>query len=148
MAQPQTAAARELLLYLQEPGVSPAQFIFACGINSKSLNGTLNTSEAPLQDCDDPTGLAVRRVVANWYGEELTGTGLLAKEIFETFEEVYRSGAAHNWRIGVEGFGYWQGPFVMTARNVGGEAEGFVTVELTMMSDGNVTFTADPTFPS
>lgn len=147
MAQPQLSGARELLLYMEDLD-TPATYVFACGINSKSLNGTLNNTETPIQDCDDPTALPVRRVTANYFAEEVSGTGVLAREIFPDFEEVYKTGESHNWRVGIIGFGYWQGPFLMTARNVGGETEGFITLELTLASDGPVPFTAAPNFPT
>jgi len=146
MAQPQLAGARELLLYMEDPG-TPGTWLFACGINSRSLNGTLNNTETPLPDCDDPTKMPVRRVTANYFAEEISGTGMLAKERLEDFEGVYKSAISHNWRIGVHQTAYWQGPYLMTARNIGGEQEGYVTLEITLASDGEVPMTLDPTFP-
>jgi len=147
MTQPNVSGARELLLYVEDPD-APGTYLFACGINSKSLNGTLNNTETPIQDCDDPLQLPVRRVTANYFAEEISGSGLLARERFPDFETIYKSGVSHNWRVGIVGFGYWQGPFLMTARNVGAETEGFITVELTLASDGAVPFTEAPNFPT
>lgn len=146
MAQPDLAGARELLLYFEDPD-SPNTWLFACGINSRALNGTLNNTETPIADCDDPTALPVRRVTANYFAEEISGTGMLAMERLDDFEAIYKSAESHRWRIGILNRGYWEGLFLMTARNIGGEQEGFVTLEITLSSDGPVPYIADPTFP-
>jgi len=146
MAQPELVGARELLLYFEDPNV-PNVWLFACGINSRALNGTLNNTETPIADCDDPTALPVRRVTANYFAEDISGTGMLAKERLDDFEAIYKSAASHRWRIGLLNTGYWQGPFLMTSRNIGGEQEGYVTLEITLTSDGPVPYTADLTFP-
>jgi predicted secreted protein len=146
MAQPDLAGARELLLYYFNPG-SPSEYLLACGINSRSIDGTLNATETAIMDCADPTAMPVRRITGNFFSEQISGSGQMAQESLPDFEAIYRGGVSVNWRIGIVNFGYWEGPFLMTNRNIGGEQEGFVNISLTLQSDGEVEFTSDTSWP-
>lgn len=147
MADPELVGVKEWLVYIEVP-TEPGVWHFLCGLNSFGLNGTANTTETPVRDCDDPTAMPVRRVTINYFSHDFSGSGPVAKEFVPIVEAAWEAGDNVQLRAGIAGLGYWEGPYKITARNVGAEAEGYVSYDLTFMSDGAVPYTASATFPT
>lgn len=147
MADPELVGVKEWLVYIEVP-TQVGVWHFLCGLNSFGLNGTANTTETPVRDCDNPTAMPVRRVTINYFSHDFSGSGPLAKEFAPIVEAAFAAGDNVQLRAGIAAFGYWEGPYKITARNVGAESEGYVSYDLTFMSDGAVPYTASATFPT
>lgn len=146
MARPTTYSAKKLLILLGDGG-SPETFAAPCGLTTRGINFTKETNDTTVPDCDDPdlpawTERAVRTLSAT-----VSGSGILAAEAFETWRKAFLSTDPVNARIKVDdtlanGGGYFSGAFHLDQFNVTGEIGNKIQVEISMSSDGEVTWVA------
>jgi len=137
MAKPTTHTFGEYLLKI-ESGDSPGVYVAPCGLTSKGFNQSASTSDTNVPDCTNPDAPAyVERAIQSISGE-ISGSGILAEEAFNTWQQWFDSGLAKSVQIYPMGSakGYWGGQFRLTGFNTSAALGEKVQVEITIQSDG------------
>lgn len=130
-------------------GESPEVFTAICGIENVSVNETANTSDRARRDCAAPGLPAVRRVKTVSTQVDITGSGGVDKASVATLRaalgisgnykvELYKQGSTDLGDL----YGTFSGAFVLTASNLSLDANADSGGEITLASDGAVTWTA------
>lgn len=141
MAKPTTASAAKLTIWLGD-GNSPETFVSPCGLTTRGINFTASANDVNVPDCDDPDAPAwVERVVQS-LSAGVTGSGILAYEALDEWEDFYFGGLAKNCRViidwGSGGLRRYDGAFLCTTYNVTGELGNKIQVEIGLQSDGQI----------
>lgn len=145
MARPTTYSSKKLLIQLGDGG-TPETFGAPCGLTTRGIQLSKETNDVTVPDCDDPDLPSwTERDVVSLSGE-VSGSGILAAEAFETWRDAFLSTDPVNCRIkidetGANGGGYFYGAFHLTALNVTGEIGNKIQVEVTFSSDGEIAWT-------
>lgn len=143
MAQPTTFPWHELIIEVSDGG-NPETFGAPCGLTSKSFNAQSQTNDTVIPDCDNPELPAwTGRTVAS-LTRDITGSGALAGESLELWDDWWSSGESRNCRVSLEGgaLGSWQwsGAYVLTGFEIGANiGDGKIQVSVTIQSDGEIT---------
>ena len=146
MAQPHTFSAKLLLIQLGDGG-APETFSAPCGLTTRGIQLSKETNDTTVPDCDDPDLPAwTERDVVSLSGE-ISGSGILAGAAVATWRAAYFSTDSVTCRVrindtGANGGGYFQGEFHLTQFNITGEIGNKAQVEVTLVSDGEITWTA------
>lgn len=132
-------------------GEGPEVFTAICGIQDVTVNEVVNTTDRYVRDCDAPGAVPQRRPKATGRQTDITGTGFTNAD---TVDDVRAAlGVVKNYQVEVynddgtdegELLGTYAGAFMMTANNNTIPRDGDATAEITLASDGAVTFTAAP----
>lgn len=146
MAQPELLKDGYVNILLQTAAGPPAVFTPICGLTTRSFSESINTTDRFIRDCSNPEDVPIRRITATGAQWSLSGSGLLARESIAIVRAAL--GVQQNWRFaigkpaGATGWdGYFQGPAILTAINYGATEGEFVSLELTIASDGAWTWT-------
>lgn len=146
MAVPATLRGTYINLLLGD-GATPEVFTPVCGLTSRGLTVQANTNDFFVRDCADPEDVPVRKTIVGGKQWDLTGSGLLDRNRLEDMNVAL--GTYRNWRYNIaepatdEVYGgYYGGSGVLTNLELGGDDEGLVSVSLSIVSDGEWTFTA------
>ena len=130
-------------------GADPEVFAAICGLQDATVNKTVNTNDRFVRDCTKPGEVPQRRVKATGKQTDITGTGLTNATEVATVEAAL--GVVKNYEVEVYAdngtdtgslLGTYAGPFMMTAANNTIPREANSAFELTLVSDGAVTYTA------
>lgn len=134
-------------------GATPEVFTILCGIETASVNQTVNTTDRFRRDCAKPAEIPTRSVRVNSRQWDVTGSGVINTDEFDRFNDLL--GVSANYRLvfgkRVQGdttgqgeqLGTYTGPAVMTAANINmGEDDG--TAEITLAGEGELTWTPAP----
>lgn len=146
MAQPTTASWTKLLIMLGDGATPTEGFAAPCALTTKGIAITAETSDNTIQDCADPDAPTWVARVARALSAEVTGSGRLALESFETWKDWMLSGEGKNIRVKIDvplanNGGHFAMSAVLTALTVSGnEDDGKIGVDVTMVSDGQVTW--------
>lgn len=144
MTAPTLKAGLQLLLY-RETAVA-GTFSFFCGILTKDGTRDRTLAEADVLDCADPTAPPWKMRTAIGRSMTCNGSGQLAIEQIPNLEADYNSNAAHNWRLIIQGVGYWGGAFQLdNYKPTGANTDAFIGVSLTLQSTGAIPWTDDAT---
>jgi hypothetical protein len=144
MAQPTTASWTKLLILLGDGEVSEG-FAAPCA-PTKGIAITAETSDNTIQDCADPDAPTWVARVARALSAEVSGSGRLALESWETWKDWMLSGEGKNIRVKIDvplanNGGHFAMSAVLTGLTVSGnEDDGKIGVDVTMVSDGQVTW--------
>lgn len=134
-----------LMLIKIGDGVTPTEgFTTLCGLRSKTL--TINNAEVDVTsaDCDAPGGPLWTEVMEGVKRVTVSGNGYFKDEANEaTLTTLAMSDTPiGNFQIIVPDFGTFEGAFLVSSVEYGGEQEDGVTYSLSLASSGEVTFTA------
>ncbi|WP_439538681.1 phage tail tube protein [Sphingomonas sp.] len=127
-------------------GATPTEvFSPMCGITTKGLSRTRQTSETPDWDCSDPDAppKLVRDMGAtDW---SISGSGLLHAPLYETVRDAYTSSTPTNFRFDLGGNidGYEQGSGIISQFDVNGENGNFMQISITIVAADDLSFTAN-----
>jgi len=132
-------------------GETPEVFTVICGLQDATVNETVNTNDRFVRDCAKPGEVPQRRVQATGKQTDITATGLTnADEIVRVRAAL---GFSANYKVecyqrdGTDAgtlLGTYAGPFVMTSKNLNLTLESPGSAEITLASDGAVTYTEAP----
>lgn len=139
MAQPTVLPGTKLLL-LAGNGADPEVFSQPCGLTTRSFNLSASTNSTLLPDCDDPEAPAWEAKDVNALSAQVSGSGVMAVESFDTWNDWFMAATSKNLQIKLDdaALGHWAGSFILTALNYGGTRGQKVTVEITLQNDGAV----------
>lgn len=146
MALPNTLRGTYINLLLGD-GATPEVFTPVCGLTARGLTKQANTNDQFVRDCADPESVPVRKVIVTGEQVDITGSGLMDRSRLGDMNAAFKT--YRNWRYeidepatdGVYG-GYYSGSGVLTNLELGATDDDFVTVSLSIVSDGAWTFTA------
>lgn len=133
-------------------GATPTElFETICGMQDVTLNETVNTNDRFVRDCAKPGEVPQRRVQPSGKQTDMTGTGLTNADNIADVRAAL--GVSKNYRVEVykrdgtdagELLGTFAGPFVMTSSNLNMSLETPGSAEITLASDGAITYTPAP----
>lgn len=134
MAKATTLKFSELLILVGN-GESPEDFAAPCGLTSRGFSRTAETNDTNVPDCDDedaPAWLERDKVSNAW---SASGSGVLAEESFQVWEDWFNEDTARNVRI-VAGARIWSGQAHLTQFEIEGERGARVTVTVAITGTG------------
>lgn len=131
-------------------GATPTElFTTICGMQDVTLNETVNSNDRFVRDCTKPGEVPQRRVQPSGKQTDLTGTGLTNATNIATVRAAL--GVSKNYKIEVykrdgtdagDLLGTFAGPFVMLSNNLNMTLDTPGSAEITLASDGAITYTA------
>lgn len=131
-------------------GATPTEvFTTICGMQDATLNETVNTNDRFVRDCAKPGEVPQRRVQTTGKQTDITGTGLTNADNIASVRAAL--GVPKNYRVEVyrrDGtdagvlLGTFAGKFVMTSSNLNVTLDTPGSAEITLASDGALTYTA------
>lgn len=144
MAQPTVLVGTKLLILVGD-GNSPETFSEPCGLTTKSFDLGASTNSTLLPDCDDPSAPAWEAKDVNALSATVSGSGVMAVESFDTWQEWFMSATARNIQIKLDdsALGQWEGSFIISALKYGGQRGQKVTIDVTLVNDGAVSWNAN-----
>jgi hypothetical protein len=127
-------------------GETPEVFVAPCALNTKGINFTATANEQNIPDCDTPDDpMWVERTVQTLSGD-ITGAGTLAFESYDIWREWFLSGLERNVRarfnVAAPNGGHYFGSYILTTFNTGANQGELATIEVTMLSDGEIEWAA------
>lgn len=147
MALPTTITFGQFKLYLGDGGGSEV-FVAPCSFASRALSLSKDLADTVLPDCADsdlPTWV-VRDAVSK--SASINGEGVMDRGSLATWRQWFEQTGGKNCRLeiagtGVQGGGYWQGPFHLTQFEIkGGKSDGRVKISVQASSAGDITWVA------
>lgn len=147
MAQPDIVKGTYVDILIGD-GAATELFTPICGLTTRSFTHQVNTNDTFIPDCADPEDRPVRRLSVTGEQWDLSGEGLynLAQE--ELIREATGVTANYRFRINrpagsIVGTGYYEGPAMITNRQIGGNTGGgeFGSLSITIASDGEWVWT-------
>lgn len=134
-----------LMLVKIGDGATPTEaFTTLCGLRSKTL--TINNAEVDVTSasCSDPGGPLWTEVMEGAKRVEVSGNGYFTDSAAEgALKDLAMDDTPlANFQIIVPDFGTFQGSFILSSVEYGGEQEDGVTYSFALASSGAVTFTA------
>lgn len=143
MAQPTVFAGTKLLLKVGN-GATPEVFAEPCGLTTKSFDRTAATNTNLVPDCDNPEAPAWESTDVSSLSCSLSGSGLLARESFDTWNEWFESAEGRNMQIWLGSLGYFTGSFKLTGFKLSGQRGNKIQAEISAKADGVVTWVDAP----
>jgi TP901-1 family phage major tail protein len=134
---------RELLIKIGD-GADPEVFTTICGLTTQSIQINGEDIDVTTVDCTDPTGPLFRQTLGGIKSVTVSGNGTFkSKAVLTTVVNLaLAKDNSANFEVIVPGFGTFAGNFRANTVGIGGEMEGAVTQELSLNSNGTVTFAA------
>src|SRR5215510_9041610 len=101
MAPPKTASWAKLFISLGDGATppTPEAFVRQCGLTSKGIQFSGDTSDIAVPDCDQPDDPAWAERVITVKNCTVSGDGVLATDHREEWDEWFQSGLAKNCRV-------------------------------------------------
>lgn len=142
MTKPTTKKFGEFLIEVGDGG-SPETFGAPCGLTSKSFSLAASTNDTQVPDCDDPDAPAWLERAVVTLSRDISGSGVLAVEFQQTWDDWGTSADSRNVRITLGNF-RWAGKYLLTTFEQTADLGDKVKVNVSMQSDGQVTRAAYP----
>lgn len=141
MAQPTVLPGTKLIILVGDDA-SPESFSEPCGLTTKSFTLNATTNSTLLPDCADPEAPAWEAKDVNSLSAEVSGSGVMAVESFMTWWNWFNSADLRTCKIELNdsALGYWLGEFIITKLAYGGERGKKVTLDITLVNSGALTF--------
>lgn len=140
MAQATTYTFSQFLVKVGD-GASPEVFTDPCGLTTRGFTRSANMNDTNVPDCADPDAPSwLGRDVVSYHGA-IAGSGVVAKESFQTWEDWWNDGATRNVRIelGNPVEYAWIMPAKLSDFAVTSERGKRVDMTVSIVSDGAVT---------
>lgn len=146
MAQPTTLSFSKFKVLIENTAGS-GTYTAPCAFTSKSLTLSKDMVDTVVPDCDDPDASVWVNRSPSQKSAQVQGQGVLAMADVDEWRGFFDADAGKNCRIqfdlsGANNGGYYTGVFHLTSFEVGVERSGKTTVNVTLSSDGQLTWTA------
>jgi len=152
MAAPTVIPGTKLLILIGVGGDSPGSpdiFAEPCGLTTKNFSLSASTNTTLIPDCINPDLPAWEAKDVNSLSAEVTGTGVMAVESFHTWLDWFLGATERSARIQLVSptalplsLGYFLGSFILSELKYGGVRGQKVTIDLTLVNNGALTFVA------
>lgn len=145
MAQPTVLVGTKLLILVGD-GATPEVFSQPCGLTTRGIDFSASTNTTLIPDCDDPEAPAWEAKDVNGLSAQVTGSGVMAVESFDTWNDWFQNGEANNVQIKLDdsALGYWAGAFILSALKYSGTRGQKVNVDITLVNTGAVPWVPNP----
>lgn len=143
MAQPTVTRGSNFLLKIW----NGSSYAAPCGLTNVVMTDTTTGNTIDLPDCADPTLVSWQGYEPQSRNVEISADGVLDTTVLSTYRSFKADGTGELCRIELanvtlaNGGGYWQGTFHLTTLSVTGQRGQKVQVSLSLVSDGEVTWT-------
>lgn len=139
MAQPTVLPGTKLLILVGD-GASPEVFAQPCGLTTTGIDFKASTNTTLIPDCDNPEAPAWEAKDINGLSASVSGSGVMAAEAFDTWNDWFQSIEPKNCQIKLDSaaLGYWQGQFVLSDLKFGGQRGQKVTIDVTLDNTGAI----------
>ena len=139
MAKPTVIPGTKLLILVGD-GASPEVFAQPCGLTTTGFNLTAATNSTVIPDCDDPEAPAWEAKDITSLAGQATGSGVMAVESFDIWNDWYMSAEPRNCQIKLDhaDLGHWTGSFILSRCQFAGQRGNKVTVDITIDNNGAV----------
>jgi hypothetical protein len=129
-----TVIAGTKLLILVGDGASPETFAQPCGLTNNGFSLTSATGSTVIPFCDDPEAAAWDSKEVTSLSAQVTGSGVMAVESFNIWNDWALSGEAKNAQVKLDdaSLGHYEGPWVLSSFKLTGQRGQKVTVDITM----------------
>lgn len=151
MTAVKTLAGESLLIQIGDGATPTETFTHDCLINlDRAFELSADTNDILVPDCDDPTLGAWKKRTVDGLSGDISGSGKLHTASISTWFTWFNAASAKNLRVktnaitGANGGGYWAGSFRLTKFGISGSRKDLCTVEVSIVSDGPLTWTANP----
>lgn len=141
MAQPTVLVGTKLLILVGN-GASPEVFAQPCGLTTTGIDFSASTNSTLLPDCEDPEAPAWEVKDINALTASVSGQGVMAVESFDVWNDWFQDVEPRNCQIKLNSseLGYWEGVFIITSLQYGGQRGQKVTLNVTLANSGAVTW--------
>jgi len=141
MAQPTVLAGTKLIILVGNEA-SPEVYSEPCGLTTRSFEMAASTNSTLIPDCAAPDAPAWEAKDVNALSATISGAGVMAIESFTVWNNWFLSGLSKTCHVKLDhsSLGYWLGNFILTSLKYGGERGQKVTIDVTMVNDGAVTW--------
>jgi hypothetical protein len=142
MAQPTVISGTKLLILVGDGG-SPEVFAEPCGLTTKAFDLAATTNTNIIPDCANPDAAAWEATDVNALSGTATGNGVMAAEAYPVWNAWFMSSLGRNCQIKLNAptLGHYSGSFKLTSLKLSGTRGNKVLVDLSMKSDGAITYT-------
>jgi predicted secreted protein len=142
MAAPTVLTGTKLLILVGD-GASPEVFSQPCGLTTRTFDLSASTNTTLIPDCDNPDAPAWEAKDVNALSATVSGSGVMALESFDTWNDWFMAATSKNCQIKMDDplAGYWAGSFILSSLKYGGTRGQKVTIDLTLVNNGAITFT-------
>lgn len=143
MARPTTIKGSKFLIQLED---TPGVYVAPCALTTKGIDFSAETNDFNVPDCDDPDAPTWTERVVAALSAGVSGSGTLAMESLATWRAWYLSGLEKNIRVKLDaplaqGGGHFAMSAVLTGFNLGANQGELATIEVSIASNGAVTWT-------
>lgn len=142
MAKPTTLRFGEVIISLGN-GANPEVFSAPCGLTSKGFNGSADTNDTQVPDCDDPDAPAWKERAVTALSRDISGSGILATESLATWDDWFVSGLDKNVQVEFGGY-IWTGAYILSGFQIQADLGDKAKITIAMQSDGEITRAAAP----
>lgn len=146
MSQPDIIRGTYFILALGDGATPTETFDPLCGLTTRQLQYTANTSDQFIRNCADPEDIPFRRLIVTGEQWSLSGNGTLNRANIADIEAA--KGQPRNFRFywtepaNDEVFaGYYEGQAIITGITIDGNDDAYAQLALQIESDGLWTFT-------
>jgi TP901-1 family phage major tail protein len=119
-------------------------FLPLCGLNSKTFSINNSSIDVTTPDCTTPSGVMWSEVLDGVKSVSVSGDGIFVDEAAELQLEdvVMNSPPVDEFQVVIPDFGTFEGVFFVESLEFGGDSTGGATFSLSLVSSGEITFTA------
>jgi hypothetical protein len=137
------------LLILIGDGASPEVFAQPCGLTSNKVSIKAATNSTVVPWCDAPAAAAWESKDVNSLSMSASGSGVMAKESFDIWNDWALSGEPKNAQIKIDDnkgnyLGYYSGTFVLSSFDLTGTRGEKITVDVSLDNDDIVVWVPAP----
>lgn len=132
------------LLILVGDGADPEVFTAPCGLTSNTFSLTAATGSTVIPFCDDPEAAAWDSKTVTSLSAQVTGSGVMAVESFDVWNNWFLDGAAKNAQVKLDNaaLGHYEGPWCLSSFKLTGTRGQKVTVDITLDNSDIISWVA------
>ena len=142
MARPTTILGSKFLIQLGD-GAGSESFVAPCALTAKGINFSAESNDFNVPDCDDEDAAVWTERVVSALSAGVTGSGTLATESLDLWEDWFLSAAAKNIRVKIDkplasGGRHYAMSAILTQFNISANTGELATIEIEIASNGEV----------
>lgn len=144
MTKPTVIAGTKLLILVGD-GASPEVFAQPCGLTNNTFALTSATGSTVVPFCDDPEAAAWDSKEVTSLSAQVTGSGVMAVESFDIWNNWFLSGESKNAEIKLDNaaLGMYEGPWILSSFKLTGTRGQKVTVDITLDNADIISYVAN-----
>lgn len=140
MSAPQLVKGSYVDVLIEDPN-TPGTYIPICGLTTRTFTHGTQSRDRYVRDCADPEDIPKRRKIITGEQWDITGSGVYNRAQVALINAAF--GETRNYRFRVDEpstesvyASYWQGPAIMTQKELAGPDNDDAGWTITIASDG------------